>query len=116
MSKTRNLKFSEGETWVIEATFTDSVGEVLDITDGSVEWVVATRPGQSPIVTATTGNALISIVDAEAGRADITVPYASHSAAVPQNYQHECRVTLANGETSVQFKGRLVIEDSLFVV
>jgi hypothetical protein len=117
MSRSKNLKFSEGETWVIDATFLDADGEALDLTGATVEWVVALRPGQAAIVTATTGNGLISVdADPTTGLATITVPYASHSAATPKGYQHEARVTLASGEVTVQFRGMLTVDDSLYVV
>jgi hypothetical protein len=117
MSKTRNLEFSEGETWVIDATYLDSAGEALDLTGATVEWVVATKQGVAAIVTATTGNGLIVVdADPETGLATITVPYASHSAATPRGYLHESRVTLASGEVTVQFRGTLVVYDSLYVV
>ena len=117
MSRTKNLQFSEGETWVIDATFTDSDGVALNLTGATVSWVVATRPGQAAIVTATTGNGLI-VVNAvpTTGLATITVPYASHSAALPKSYKHEAKVTLASGEVTVQFRGRLTVYDSLYVV
>ena len=116
MSKFRRLRFSEGETWVINATLKDSDGVVLDLTNASIEWIVAERPGTAAIVTASTGNALVSITDADAGTCTITVPYASHSDATPKTYRHECRVTLDSGEVSVQFEGPLTVTDSLFVV
>lgn len=117
MSRTKNISFSEGETWIIDATFTDSDGEALDLTGASIAWSVATRPGQAAIVSATTGNGLIVVDDdPTTGLATITVPYASHSAATPKIYIHECRVTLATGEVTVQFDGRLTVRDSIFVI
>ena len=116
MSRIRNIAFSEGETWVIDATYNDSEGNPLDLTGSSIQWAVATRPGQTPIVTATTGNGLITITDAVAGEAEIVVPYANHSAALPRLYQHESRVTLASGEVTVQFRGKLRVYDSIYVV
>ena len=117
MSKTKHLKFSEGETWIIDCTLLDSDGEALDLTDATVTWSVATRPGEAAIVTATTANGLIAVdADETLGLATITVPYASHSSATPRVYLHECKVLLSTGEVTIQFKGRLTVEDSIFVV
>lgn len=116
MSKAKNLRFSEGETWVIDCVFLDAEGEALDITGATIEWRVAARPGQAPLVTATTSNGLIDITGATTGLATITVPYASHSSAVPATYLHEARVALSGGEVTVQFRGTLTVYDSIFVV
>lgn len=117
MSKTKHLTFSEGETWIIDCTFLDSEGDALDLTGATISWSVAPRPGEDAIVTATTGNGLIAVTSpATGGLAVITVPYASHSLALPRTYLHECRITLASTEVTVQFKGRLTVEDSIHVV
>ena len=116
MSRAKNLRFSEGETWVIDCVFLDADAEALDITGATIQWRVATRPGQAPLVTATTSNRLVDITDATGGLATITVPYASHSSATPATYLHEARVELASGEVTVQFRGTLTVYDSIFVV
>ena len=117
MSKTKHLKFSEGETWIIDCTFLESDGDALNLTGATITWSVATRPGEAAIVTATTANGLIAVTSpATGGLATITVPYASHSLATPRTYLHECKVLLSTGEVTVQFKGRLTVEDSIFVV
>ena len=68
------------------------------------------------MVLATTGNGMIIVTSATLGTAEIAVSEAGHAGATPGNWLHECRVTLASGEVTVQFNGRLTVRDSLFIV
>ena len=114
MSNEQALEFSAGEHWIVAVTYLDGDGNPINLTGAlAIEWAISTSKFNNPAHTASLGNAEIAVVDAAAGRADISVPPASQSSLPPGVYYHESRVTNATGVVSVQFHGSLAVASSI---
>jgi len=99
MSTTANLAFFDNEDWVINVTYKDSAGVVINITGAAIFW--ETTDG----VVASTGNGRITIINGTAGQAKIDVPKGAVSSI--GRYRHESKMTPSGGGERVYFSGAL---------
>lgn len=114
MSRSQNIDdFHAKETWTILATLHGSDKDVLDITGATVTWYM-TAPDDlaTKLLTASTAGGEITITDATNGKIKIEIPPADQTLVPAGTYYHECVVVLPGGETSIQFHGEFVVNDS----
>jgi hypothetical protein len=114
MSNEQAFRFHEGEHWNIAVTYQDGDGNPIDLSGAqALEWAVSASKLSAAIHTASLANGEITIIDAVAGRADISVPPASQAGLAAGNYWQESRITNSGGVVSVQFHGPLTVSPSL---
>lgn len=108
-----NVQRTESESWVLDCTFTDEDGAALDLTGViAIRWALAHQLDDDALLEATVGDG-ITVTEAEAGQATINIPVADHADIAPGSYQHECRVTLSNGQVVGQFRGTFTVAASI---
>jgi hypothetical protein len=116
MTAVSNLAFKLGETWILDATCKDSLGNTINLT--GVQAVRFRLTNQAGVVALDigigTGIALVN--GGAAGEILITIPPAIQAAAgiISAYYLQQCRVTLADGTVTDQFAGALKVLPSLF--
>ena len=98
-----NLQWGIGEDHTIDFTATDENDAALDLTSAEIEWAI----DDSVVATVTNGKAVI--LDAVNGVARINLPGADTSSLTLGWQQHWCRVTMADGSKSIQFRGDINI-------
>jgi len=108
-----NSEFSVGETWSMDVTCHDSAGNILNLTGASIKWGLALQGDVKLDLSLDNG---ITLVNAAGGECLITVTPEMQSAAgiALGFYQHQLRVTLADGSVSDQFTGTLKAKPSIF--
>lgn len=109
------LKFSLGETWQIIITCTDGNGDLVDLTGLLFAgWRVANDDGIW--IDAQLGSGISVDSDPTTGVLSIAITDAMQLALEAGTYQHELRITTAEGITSTQMIGTLTLIDSLFAM
>ena len=103
MTTTVDLTFRRGEDWIIDFICTGSDDLPLNITGAVIEWIV------DDAVVASTGGGEITITDAPAGAATISVDSADTGDIALGVQQHQCRLELGSGVKSYQFQGDLTV-------
>lgn len=107
---TQNVEnYHSGDDLRMKVTAENQNGEIVDVTGATVRWVVSEKPGGETIISKEVG-AGIEIIDGPNGRFDILVDGADTDPLSGVKY-HECRMTDTDGNTSVLFSGRFVINE-----
>lgn len=115
MSTWQDGKFHRGETWIINGVARDQNGALLDLTGATVALRIGNEnPNSLTLDLATPTNGSINSPATAGGYTFLITPTQQASMTLT-SYEYEVRVTLANGNKSVQNKGVIEIEPSLFV-
>jgi hypothetical protein len=115
MSVTINGKFHLGESWIINGVARDPNGKILDLTNAQVNLrIVSRNPNVVQLDLATPGDGQIA-TPGTLGQYQFIIPPAEQASMTYNSYDYEVRITLGNGELSVQNTGEIVVLPSLFV-
>jgi hypothetical protein len=116
MTAVSNLAFKLGETWTLDFTAHDSLGNVINLSGATVRWRLAANNG-SLLLDLAIGSGITLVNSGTNGEGLITITPAMQAAAnISASFcQHQCRVTLVDGVTaSDQFAGSFQVQPSLF--
>jgi hypothetical protein len=112
MSTETNGVFHRGESWVITGHAQDSSGSPLDLTGGTVQLrIVSDAAVALDLTTPTDG----SIVTPLGGLYQFVITPAQQTALTLSAYAYEVRITLSDGEITVQNEGEITVKPSKFV-
>jgi hypothetical protein len=115
MSAVANQIFRLGETWVMDATCHDSLGNALGLSGAAIKWRLSLNGAEA--MDAAVGSGIATVNGGTAGEILITITPAMQIAAglAAGYYRHQCRVTLSDGVTVTdQFAGSFKVLPSLF--
>ena len=115
MATSYNMSFYKGETWKIRVILHDASRAALNLTSGVVEFRLSDETGQRDIMTLSTDDDTIEVVNASSGTCDIQVN-ANAQANIVSNasYRYEVRATDSDGVVGVQIIGKIAVKNSLF--
>lgn len=111
-----NVSLKLGETWALDVTCHDSLGDVISLAGCAVRWRLVAANG-AVLLDLALGSGIALVNGGTAGECMITVTPAMQSAAgIPAGFcRHQCRVTLSDGVTVTdQFYGAFKVQPSLF--
>lgn len=94
-----------GNSLEINESITDENGNALDLSNATVEWGVARRPGDSVVIG--DGDAEVTLsIDTPASDGDVTVTVEpGHTSDMDGTYKHEFKVTKDDGTEDTVTRG-----------
>jgi|SRR5882672_6472413 len=107
--------FNVGDTWELEFTCHDSLGNILALADAAIEWKLDDTTGEINILTKTVenGGVVLNVQDGSDGVCLVTVLPEESEDIEPGFYQDQLRVVLPGGFVSTQTKGRIDVKATI---
>jgi len=112
-SEAQNFEMYAGEDKILTVTVTDAAGDVVDLTDASIEWVMKrTADDTTALVTKTLADG-ITCASPATGVFTVTLEAADTEELGGASYLHEAEVTDAGDNVSTVTRGVVTIKKSL---
>jgi hypothetical protein len=105
-----------GDTVLLDYTFTEADGTPLNLTSATVVWQLSWGPASLPLVVKSSSAAAgIAVINAAAGKVEVTLATTDTAALTPGRYYHEAKVIDALGDVTTVAIGAATLTAGLAV-